>query len=55
MMIFLEGKGFREMTCWIGGDGILASVTLNGPLAFSETTCCMGGEAIVVLMIGNEG
>ncbi len=55
MIILLAGKGFSEMTCCIGGDGILNSVTLNGPLAFSGMTFCTGGDAIEVSVIGNDG
>ncbi len=55
MMIFLEGKAFREMTSCTGGDRILISVTLNGALAFSETTCWIGGDAIEVSLNGKDG
>ncbi len=50
VMILLVGKGFSEMTSWTGGDGILISVSLYGPWAFSETIFCMGGDGIGTVM-----
>ncbi len=44
--ILLGGKGFSEMTSWTGGDGILTSETLYGPLAFISVTHWIGGEMI---------
>ncbi len=55
VVIFLVGKAFREMTSWIGGDGILTSETLYGPLALRETIFWIGSEAIEVSTIGNDG
>ncbi len=55
VMILLMGKAFGVTTSWTGGDRILHSVTLNGPLAFSEVTVWIGGEAIEVLMTGRDG
>ncbi len=55
VVIFLTGKAFSVMTSWIGGDGILTSVTLYGPFAIRGTTFWIGSDAIVVSMIGNDG
>ncbi len=55
VMIFLAGKGFRHMTSWTGGDGILISVTLYGPFTFREMTFCTGGEMIEHSMIRKDG
>ncbi len=55
VVILPVGNAFSVTTSWIGGDRILHSVTLNGPLGFSEVIFCMGGEEIGHWMIGNDG
>ncbi len=51
VMIFLEGKAFRETTCCTGGEMIEHLMIGKDRKTCSEVTSCTGGEGIIQEMM----